>query len=185
METASFPRPVRGRCFLQTLPGAPQGGSLADILLDTPARFHPLRLAGEENSSVRVSRRAILHTQDYLSCWLYSSHTPNPRARSSSPFRKLVCCKGNVEKPSESLIEKESCVGSEDLSPTGQALPSRSPPITPHLCTCAHRKEASRGHQRGLYLTVGTYRMVSSTMISPSVSLPNKGCFHISLTLLL
>lgn len=185
MEAASFPHPVRDRCFLQTLPDAPQGGSLADILLDAPAQFHLLRLAGEENSSVRVTRRAILHTQDYSGCWLHSSHTPNPRARSSPPFRKHVWCESNVKKPPESHSEKESCVRSEDLSPMDTALPSRSSYATSHLCTCAHRRKASKRHQRGLHLTVGTYRMVSSTMISPSVSLPNKGCFHISLTLLL
>ena len=51
---------------------------MADILLDTPARFYPLRLAEEENSSVRVSRRAVSRTQGYLRS-RPSSHTPASR----------------------------------------------------------------------------------------------------------
>ena len=70
------------------LPVRPQGRDLADILLDTPARFYPVRLAGKENSSVRVSRRAVPRTQDYLSGWYDSHHTPDPRAHPPPPSEK-------------------------------------------------------------------------------------------------
>lgn len=72
--------PARGRTDIFNGPqhGGPRGGRVADILLDTPARFYPLRLAEEKNSSVRVSRRAVSRTQGYLRS-RPSSHTPASR----------------------------------------------------------------------------------------------------------
>lgn len=184
METACFPRPVRDRYIPQTLPGTLQGGSLADILLDTPARFHPLRLAGEENSSVRVSRRAISSTQDYLSSWLNSCHTPDLRAR-SSPLSGSMFDLGALSKGPPSSNPGRSLAWGMGIFRQWTWPCLLGPPlnILPPCLRMQTRnlKEASRGPD----LTVGTHEMVSSTMISPSVSLPNKGCFHISLTLLL
>lgn len=184
METTCFPHPVRDRYILWTLPGTLQGGSLADILLDTPARFHPLRLAGEENSSVRVSRRAISSTQDYLSSWLNSCHTPDLRAH-SSPLSGSMFDVGALSKGPPSPNPGRSLAWGTGIFRRRTWPCLLGPPLglsPTHLrMQTGNLEEASRGPD----LTVGTHEMVSSMMISPSVSLPNKGCFHISLTLLL
>jgi len=186
----TWPSPGKVRRFsgipLHTLTGrwgvnpplaAPVDGAFRPLsrnLFQCASTVEPLKLACKRNSSVRVSRRAVLTTL---------SHWSSRAARGPVTHAKPVYGTARVAESGSTGPAQCMCLGLALAGHRGTAEPPerlRAPLLG------RHKSSLRFGAQRGAAPTpLGTDSTVQNELISSSISIPDKGCFHSSLALLL
>lgn len=168
-------------------PGPTQGEDLANIFFDAPSWF-----GNHSGSQVRGTPWFVFQDETYYTprtTWAMPEATATPHIHIALNPPSLSQAVFGMKGP-QGVQPQPTKMGSQHgMQRSFRQWGGLDPLLTPvmsNTAMIAHSQPDNSGtFCRESPLTVGTCSTLQYELVSPSVSIPNKGCFHISLTLLL